>query len=263
MRRRNVEIRFEPVAAAEIRDDVVRHHLAQPYLGDFFMSHHQLAGEAARVIIDGSEAGTVAGCEDHLTYVKLDDPWRALGRQALEAYLVGSGIRRAFAASWDLHHVDLVGGFATAIRPQAYQFELLSRAELRAPIDGLSLRLATAEDLPYLSAQDFLDDYDEPLRTRQLRIAERDGAAVGIGVLVPHAVSDDAVDIGMYTEPSVRRRGIGSSILVLLAREALAQRVTAGCWWRNWESRASLERAGLTCVGTIFEMDLDAHRFRA
>lgn len=125
------------------------------------------------------------------------------------------------------------------------------------------MRPATYDDLAYLNAQDFVDEYDSLLDKGSVRIAERDGAPVGIGLLLAHVLHDRAVDIGMYADPSMRRQGIGSSILALLAREALddGRRVAAGCWWRNWESRPSIERAGLTYVGTIFRMQLDTTRF--
>jgi GNAT superfamily N-acetyltransferase len=263
MHRADVEIAFQTVDPAEIRAEVISHHREQPYMGDFFMGHHQLTGDAARVLVDGTIAGAAASHEDCLTYFKLDDGHRRLGRQAVDAYVTARGVPHAYVASWDSHHVDLVGGFATTIRPQAYQFELLTESALREPIDGISLRPATHDDLDYLIAQDFLDDYDELLGKGNVRLAERHGKPVGIGLLIAHVLDDRAVDIGMYAEPSARRQGVGSSILALLAREALdsGRRVAAGCWWRNWESRPSIERAGLTCVGTIFRMQLDPKRF--
>ena len=263
MYRADVDVRFTTVDSAEIRAEIVAHHRRQPYLGDFFLGRHQLTGDAVRVVIDGAMAGAAASRDGCLAYFRLDHAHRRLSRQALESYLVDRGVSRAYVASWDLHHVDLIGGFATAIEPQAYQFEMLNESLLREPIDGLSLRLATRDDLTYVMAQDFLDDYEGRLHKGQLRVAERDGARVGIGVVVEHAICDRAVDIGMYTDPSVRREGVGSSILALLARDALdkGRRVAAGCWWRNWRSRATVERAGLDCVGTIFELHLDANRF--
>ena len=265
MHRADVEIRFESVAPGDIRTQVVAHHRSQPYVGDFFMGHHQLSGEAARVIVNGVEAGVTASHEGQLTYFKLDKPHRRLHRQALEAHLDASGLSRAYVASWDLHHVDLIGGFASTIRPQAYQFELLDESSLREPVDGLALRVAGRDDLAYLTAQDFLDDYDEPLRKGEVRIAERHGSPVGIGLSVANGINDNAVDIGMYADPAARRQGVGSSIVALLAREArvAGKRVAAGCWWQNWGSRPSLESAGLTCVGTIFHLQLDATRFSA
>ena len=153
-------------------------------------------------------------------------------------------------ASWDSHHVDLIGGFATTMLPQGYQFELVDESSLREPVDGLSLRLATRDDLAYLMAQDFVVDYDEPLRKGQVRIAERHAERVGIGMYVAHPISDRAVDIGMYTDPSARREGVGSSLLALLAREALdsGRRLTTD---RPYSAR-SVRGSGSRCVTKIW-----------
>lgn len=263
MHRADVEIRFQTVTASDVRAQMVAHHVAQPYVGDSFMGHRLLTGRAANVIIDDTEAGLAVSHDGHLAHFKLNHEHRRLSRQAVEAYLAVSGISDAYVASWDRHHLDLVGGFASTITPQAYQFALLNESDLRDPVDGMSLRPATHDDLTYLTAQDFLDDYDGPLARDEVRIAEQHGAPVGIGIVAAHALSENVVDIGMYTEPSERRKGVGSAILVVLARAALerGKRVSAGCWWRNWESRPSIESAGLTCVGTIFQIRLDANRF--
>ena len=57
--------------------------------------------------------------------------------------------------------------------------------------------------------------------------------------------------------------GVGSSIQALTARDVLSQGRTpvAGCWWKNWASRVTLETAGMTCAGTIFRLDLDPDVF--
>lgn len=263
MHRADVDVRFESVDPDDVRGEIVAHHRRQPYMGDFFIGHHQLTGDVVRVVIDGAKAGVAASHQGSLAYFRLDDAHRRLSRQALQSYLADRDVTRAYLASWDQHHVDLFGGFATTVQPQGYQFELLDDSALREPIDGLSLRLATRDDLAYLTAQDFLDDYDEPLDKSQLRIAERRGMRVGIGMYVAHPISDRVIDIGMYANPSVRREGVGSSILALLAHEALdrGRRVAAGCWWHKWGSRSAVERAGLDCIGTIFELHLDANRF--
>ena len=108
--------------------------------------------------------------------------------------------------------------------------------------------LGSFRDLPWL----------QPYPDRLL-----DEAEAGIAVHVRHALADDVVDIGMYVDPALRRRGVGSSILALTARDVLSQGRTpvAGCWGKNWASRVTLETAGMTCAGTIFRLDLDPDVF--
>ena len=78
---------FATVDPAEIRAEIVAHHRGQPYLGDFFIGHQQLTGDAVRIVIDGAKAGAAASHEGCLAYFRLYDEHRRLGRQALEAYL--------------------------------------------------------------------------------------------------------------------------------------------------------------------------------
>lgn len=86
-----------------------------------------------------------------------------------------------------------------------------------------------------------------------------DGRPVGIGLAFPHPSAAAHTDIGMYVDPASRDRGVGRSLVSLLADQvaAAAETVVAGCWWRNWASRATLEAAGLTCIGSIFTFTLD------
>ena len=90
-----------------------------------------------------------------------------------------------------------------------------------------------------------------------MSVVRLDGREAGIAVHEPHALDDDVVDIGMYVDPVLRRRGVGSSILALTARRVLDEGRTpvAGCWWRNWASRVTIEAAG----PDLRRHDLPAH----
>lgn len=190
-------------------------------------------------------------------------------RQVLEHVLRTFEVRAAYATSWDAHHVALFGGIASEITSQAYQFELLDTDDLRpapGPADrlaGLALVTATEADLPYLNGAGFLDHYAELLAHRRVRIARWRGRPVGIGLLVPHPMNESVIDLGMFTDEDVRRQGIGTVIIAEAARECLDRGLTlvAGCWAGNWNSRPTLEAAGLTCIGTIFRFVLDPDTF--
>jgi GNAT superfamily N-acetyltransferase len=218
-----------------------------------------LAGEHRSVVVDGETVGVTGWSDDGLSLLTLSPAARRHDRQAAAMVLHESGARTAYVASWDAHHLAVLGAFATGIASQAYQFRLVDRDDLREPVAGLSLRPATAEDLPWLESTGFQDDYGQFLDRNALSIAALDETEAGISAHVPHVLADDVVDIGMYVDPAQRRRGVGSSILALTARDVLAQgrSPVAGCWWKNWASRGTLEAAGLTCAGTIFRLELD------
>lgn len=259
MIRYDVEIRLEPTADA--RAAIAAHHAKLAHSGDFFMPHHQLVATHRRVLVDGVEVGVLAYTEDELTLLTLTPEAKRYDRQIVELALRETGVRHAFAASWDADHIELFGSFATEIDCRAYQFEFPDAP--RDPVPGLRLHVATEADLPYLERSGFQRDNVEMVRAEQLHVAEIDGTAVGIGVTVPHPLSLSTVDIGMFANADRRRGGIGRSIIALLAHQVSdsGRRPVAGCWWRNWESRRTLEAAGMRCVGTIFHCTLDPDRF--
>ncbi len=263
MIRRDLEVTFAEISPADVRTAVDAHLRSLDWSGDSFMADRWLEGEHRRVVVDGQAVGVTGWSDDGLSLLTLSPAARRHDRQVAEAVLQESGARTAYVASWDAHHLTVLGAYATGIASQAYQFRLDDRDDLREPVAGLSLRPATAADLLWLESTGFQDDYTQLLDGNALSIAVLDGAEAGIAVHVRHVLADDVVDIGKYVDPALRRRGVGSSILALTARDVLAQGGTpvAGCWWRNWASRVTLEAAGLTCAGTIFRLELDPETF--
>ena len=225
-----VEIRLDAISPADVRTAVDSHQLSLDWSGDSFMADHWLEGEHRSVVVDGEAVGVVGWSEDGLSLLTLSPAARRHDRQAAEVVLRESGARTAYVASWDAHHLAVLGAFATGIASQAYQFRLVDRDDLREPAAGLSLRPATAEDLPWLESTGFQDDYRQLLDGNALSLAVLDGAEAGIAVHVRHVLAQGG-------------------------------RPVAGCWWRNWASRVTLEAAGLTCAGTIFRLELDPHVF--
>lgn len=254
MIRYDVEIRFEPLADA--RPAIAAHHGNLAHSGDSFLPRRQLDATHRRILVDGSEVGVLACTADELTLLTLTSAAKRYDRQITEQVLHETKIRQAFAASWDAHHIELFGSFASEIACQAYQFELPGPP--RDPVPGLRLRMATEADLPYLERAGY-----QNVPTGQLHIAELDDTPAGIGVAEPNVLHPSTVDIGMFTDPDRRSRGIGRSIIALLARQVSdsGRLPVAGCWWANWQSRRTLESAGMLCVGTIFRFTLDPDRF--
>lgn len=254
MIRYDVEILLEPID--DVRAAIAAHHETLVHTGDSFIPRRQLDATHRQVLVDGADVGLLAHTRDELTMLTLTSSAKRYDRQIVELALRETGIRHAFAASWDAHHIGLFGSFASDIACQAYQFEFPGAP--RDPIAGLRLRMATEADQPYLERADY-----QNLPIGQLRIAELADAPVGAGVAEPNVLHPSTVDIGMFADPDRRGRGIGRSIIALLAQQVSdsGRRPVAGCWWRNWQSRRTLESAGMTCVGTIFRFTLDPDRF--
>ena len=198
--------------------------------------------------------------DETLSMLTLEPAAVRYDRQVLEVVLAESGARTAYVGSWDGHHVATFGAFATGTSSQAYQFRLMSPDDLREPVADLEIRSPEGDDLD-LAGVDRL-----PRRPRRATSSATRSASSFWTAARPASPctsrtrwSRDVVSIGMYVDPVLRRRGVGSSILSLTARAVLDDGRTpvAGCWWKNWSSRATIEAAGLVCAGTIFRFDLD------
>ncbi len=266
MIRHDVTIALGEIAPEEARAAIERHHLSLDWSGDSFMAHLWQEADQQAVLVDGEPVGVVCWTADdggHLSLLALDRPALAQDRQVMECVLAETGVRTAYVASWDSHHVATFGAFGVGMGSQAYQFRLLDPADLREPVPGLELTLATHEDLEYLDSTGWQSDFESYVDRNAMSVVRLDGAEAGIAVHEPHALDSSVVDIGMYVDPVLRRRGVGSSILALTARAVLDDGRTpvAGCWWKNWSSRATLEAAGLVCAGTILRFDLDPDVF--
>jgi GNAT superfamily N-acetyltransferase len=261
--RTHTEIRLDEIDPVEARAAVDAHQRSLDWSGDDYMSQRWLAATHRRVVVDGRPVGVAGWGEQDLSLLTLDPAAARHDRAVMEVVLAESGVRTAYVNSWDTHHVATFGAFAIGIGSQAYQFRVLDPGDLCEPVAGLSLRPGTTADLPWLTATGFQEDYRKYLDRNELDIALLDGRGAGISMHVPHVLDPGVVSIGMYVDPELRRRGLGRSILSLAARRVLAdgRNVVAGCWWRNWPSRATLEAAGLVCAGTVFRLDLDPDVF--
>ena len=266
MIRRPVRVSLEDISVDDAHAAVDAHQLSLDWSGDSFMAHLWLDATHRAVCVDGEAVGVAGWTVDespYLSLLTLDGTALALDRQVMEVVLGESRARTAYLASWDARHVTTFGAFATRVGSQAYQFRLPDPDGLREPVPGLELTLATHADLDYLQSTGWQSDFSSYVDKSAMSIARLEGREVGIAVHERHALDASVVDIGMYVDPVLRRRGVGSSILSLTARAVLDAGLTpvAGCWWRNWSSRATLEAAGLVCAGTILRFDLDPDVF--
>jgi GNAT superfamily N-acetyltransferase len=262
---RDVHIELGPIDTADYRAGVEAHHLSLEWGGDSFMAEQWLSGSRYAIVVDGRQVGVTSWNDGGLSLLTLEPSAVRLDRQIMAVVLAASQAETAYVASWDAHHLATFGAYATHMASQAYQFRLIDADHLRDPVPGLELSVATAADLDYLQSTGWQDDYTAYVSRNAMSVVRLDGHEAGIAVHEPNALDDDVVDIGMFVDPVLRRRGVGSSILALTARQVLDEGRTpmAGCWWRNWASRVTLEAAGLTCAGTIFRLTLDPGVFVA
>lgn len=80
------------------------------------------------------------------------------------------------------------------------------------------------------------------------------GETLGYGAIERLPYEDGKADIGNFTLPAHRRKGVGRSMLIHLARIAIEQGLTpvAGCWHGNKESILTLASSGFIPESRLF-----------
>lgn len=80
------------------------------------------------------------------------------------------------------------------------------------------------------------------------------GETLGYGAIGKMHYDNERVDIGNFTLPAHRRKGVGRSILINLAEIVTEQGLipVAGCWYKNAESIPTLASSGFIPENRIF-----------
>lgn len=81
-----------------------------------------------------------------------------------------------------------------------------------------------------------------------------EGEVLGYGALCTLKYNDVNIDIGNYTLPQHRRKGVGRSMIINIARKVKDEGFApvAGCWYENKESVMTLTSAGFHPENRIF-----------
>lgn len=262
------DILFRPATLSDVEFLIQEHRASLPFAGDNFMPTLAIQGQAYLVVSPFEKAPLgVFVVEDkvHLGLAYIRPPYKYLDRQIMESFLAEFNIHYGFAASFDPHMIPLYLAFMQRCELQAYQFELLNPDLLPKALPQIKLRLADPKDVPYMDEMGFLTNSSAYIRRQEAWIARDDSDhPVGIGIIQPHQSNADYLDIGMFVNPTARNLGIGRSIVIRLMELVTgAGRIpVAGCFHKNFESRRTLESAGMTCIGTIFRISFNKDRFK-
>lgn len=82
----------------------------------------------------------------------------------------------------------------------------------------------------------------------------KDGVTLGYGAICKMPYNKKNVDVGNFTLPEYRQKGVGRSMIINLSQIALSQGFTpvAGCWYYNKESILTLKSSGYIPQNRIF-----------
>lgn len=249
-------ISFQKVLLSDIKPFMDEYKSGLDFYGNSFMSHLQSRANHFMIIYKDRKIGIMAIFEKSLSLLYIRPQYKFLDRQIFKNVLQEFEIESGYSLSWDHHTIPLFTEFQDSVQVHAYQFQLLDPRLIKTPMFNLKVRLATMTDEEIIKEMDFLKNPGSYIKKQEVWITSNDeGKAVGLGLIQPMQFSDEALDIGVFTDHSSRRTGIGSSTLAILMKMVTDSGRTpvAGCSAKNPIGRRTLESAGMTCIGSIFK----------
>jgi GNAT superfamily N-acetyltransferase len=242
-----MQIRFEPVAYAEIEAEVRRHFASFPGRVDSFFEEHLFASRHYRIAIDGEAAG-LAGIhgESMITFFAVRDVYRHFGQAVYARLRKLEQVQQAFVPTCDEFFLAHALDDYKQLHKQAYFFAAAPERTVPADRAHWALKLVTPADIPFVQQEtgDFFDAYFE---TSEIFITLRDGEPAGFGICDTSKLYDAVASIGMFTIERFRGQGVGTMTIAMLIDHCRSrgQAPVAGCWYYNHLSKKTLERAGL------------------
>lgn len=203
-------------------------------------------------LADGWDGGKM------LTGFYLEKAYIASAAGLLDSIIGEYSVTAALVASNDAPFVAIVlekmHKLGTTLVTQAYNY---TYGPPKRPAEFARSQLervqpAEYEDMNRLTEQQWDGCFDLPgFRFFALR---QDGETLGYGAIAPLKGDETRVDLGNFTLPQHRQKGVGRSIIIHLAQIALEEGYTpvVGCWAGNKESIPTLKSSGFQPENRLF-----------
>lgn len=131
-----------------------------------------------------------------------------------------------------------------------------------SPFENIKIRLAVKEDFNSLSkinniaeGVNFFHNLEEDIRNEEVFIFHSDSELLGVGTCKKIWHTMNHRDIGMVVAEKHRNKGIGTFIIIKLKKYCYNNNLipVCGCWYYNYESKKTLEKAGFIAKHRIIK----------
>ena len=221
----------------------------------------------------GAEPYTVEADGETVGFCSLADGWdggkmltsfyiapekRRCSADALEGAIGVFGVTAALVASNDGHFVALafekMKALGTTFEMQAYN-HVYGKPERSPEFGRNKLFEVVPEEFDTMNAlteKQWEGCFGKP--GFSFYAIRENGETLGYGAVERLTFEENKADIGNFTLPEHRRRGVGRSMLINLAEIAVEQGLTpvAGCWYKNSESIPTLVSSGFIPENRLF-----------
>ena len=203
-------------------------------------------------LMDGWDGGKM------LTSFYISPENRFYSATVMESIIENFNVTAALVASNNGHFVavafEKMKALGTTFEMQAFNHTY--GKPKRPPEFGREKMYEVASDeydtMNILTDKQWADCYGKP-NFRFFAIRE-DGETLGYGAVEQLPYESGKADIGNFTLPEHRRKGVGRSMLINLAEIVLEQGFTpvAGCWYKNEESIPTIASSGFIPENRLF-----------
>ena len=176
---------------------------------------------------------------------------------AFESMLAEIDVACAYVTTRDPLALSLALTFQKSVALESFLFDHCTDTEI--PLDGVSdprLRRAAPADAAQIVAVsgDFYGDVESEIDQRRLYVLHGADALLGVGYRNSRFCSGQSANLGIYTNPSFRRRNVGTFLVQELAKRCRKDGVVpiAACYHENLASKRTLEKAGFVSLDRTF-----------
>ena len=169
-------------------------------------------------------------------------------------------IKNALVCTGDELFLSLVLDQEINLKKQAYFFQdsgiKIDEATL---YQGGNFRTATTDDISLILqvSGDFFDCLEEKVEKGDIYVFEDDEVLLGAGIVEHGRVLKGYTSIGMFVNEQYRQKGIGKTIITKLKQLCYGNGITpiCGCWYYNYNSKKTLESAGMVTKTRLLNVE--------
>ncbi|MDQ6422033.1 GNAT family N-acetyltransferase [Paenibacillus sp. LHD-117] len=233
--------------------------LSSPF--DSFLEDHILSSTFYRIQTGSDDIGYFAiHDKERLTQFYIRRAYQSHAQQLFLQVIERRSVKHLFVPTCDELFVSLAVDQDFAMKKQAYFFQD-SLVGISARLgDGELFRLAAQDDLQQIQqvCGDFLDDYESWMARGALFVYCRNADLLGIGLVEMSKMVDKQASIGMFTNDTFRKQGVGKTIIVQLRDWCNQNGITpvSGCWYYNEASRRTLESGGMVTRTRLLNIEV-------
>jgi GNAT superfamily N-acetyltransferase len=242
---------IKPCKQEDVKGFMEEYIASLPSPFDSFLEEHILKSSFYMIHFNEEVVGYYAIFKENLlTQFYLKGHLYPNSKVILNEILSKHSIQSIFVSTSDEFLLSLVIDQDYKINKQAYFFQ---DSNISIPDEKLykvgSFKKAVGSDVDKIIeiSHDFFDRLEERIREGQIFVFSNEEILMGVGIIEKSILQEGFASVGMYTNESVRKLGIGRTIIHHLKQWCYANNLKpiCGCWYYNEHSKLTLESAGM------------------